>query len=134
MVIFVIPVSAYIVILLWLWRRPLKRPLAAALMASTISLAANRWSGDIYRFLYPPSYSYIDDYEFVTGSDLLNPTLGGVVCYERVPWATDHPRRVVFAERRLEHLYDDEFLPLLESQGLKLDKNADPAPRPPKQN
>jgi len=134
-VIVVVPVAGYVLILLWLWRSRLRKPFVIALTVSTISLAASHWSGDIYRFFYPPSYSYVDDYVFVKGVNLLNPSPPtSIIGYERVPWRSDDPRMIIFGDFRLEYLYDDEFAPILEALGLELATNVTASLRPPKRN
>jgi hypothetical protein len=134
-VIVVVPVASYVLILLWLWRSRLRKPFVIALTVSAISLATSHWSGDIYRFFYPPSYSYVDDYVFVKGVNLLNPSPpSSIIGYERVPWRSDDPRMIIFGDFRLEYLYDDELIPILTAQHTELASNADPAPRPANKN
>jgi len=111
--------SCYLVSMLWLWRRNTRVAVIVSSMLLLLSVLGRMYTSEVASTLFPKSTSYVDDFVLLDDAESSPGPTRHVVAYEKTPSGSHGKRLVGFGYSDLVWMTDSEFLPLLESQGVR---------------
>lgn len=120
---FTIPLLIYTFLLLILYKMTVYRFIVLVLLFVTVCLAEH-YSSQITNTLWPGSYKFLGDYVYLPELDWKSskPNKGNTIAaFGREKLKTGGRRVVGYMDGHVNHLFDEQFIPLLQRQGYDFD-------------